>query len=159
MSKYTCFLYSEGGRDYKFLTNLFKVDQIKYHCRKWKITHDHASGCDPEVILTQCSKSISGVPYDLIICVIDRDCYVNRFHVKQMERKIKELETKFSGIKIIWQIENAEDEYRKVLDPIKGSKSKLLKQAIKNIDHFIRSDIWKKINKCILEKEKELDNS
>jgi hypothetical protein len=76
-----------------------------------------------------------------------------------MERKIKELETKFSGIKIIWQIENAEDEYRKVLDPIKGSKSKLLKQAIKNIDHFIRSDIWKKINKCILEKEKELDNS
>lgn len=68
-----------------------------------------------------------------------------------------ELEKQYSEFTIIWQIDNAEDEYKKVIgDQYKG-KHKLNKLAKQKVAKFINSNFWKRILKPIKDKERELD--
>ena len=67
------------------------------------------------------------------------------------------IEEKYNYIKFIWQIDNAEDEYKKVLGESKVAKHKLNRQAKEEIHKFINSPLWKRILGIIKEKEEELD--
>ena len=77
---------------------------------------------------------------------------------KTWEEEKKELEKKALSAKIviIWQLDNAEDEYRKVLGNQRLNKHKLNKLVKQKIKKFINSDFWKRILEPIKEKEKEL---
>lgn len=89
------------------------------------------------------------------MCFIDLDKLKEDFP-KNWEIKKIEIEKKYEKIRIIWQIDNAEDEYKKVLGEMKG-KHKLNQQVKKQIDKFINSDFWRKILKPIKDREKTLD--
>jgi len=157
--KYTCLLFGEGGRDKYFLMSLSDLSKFKYHTKKWEVTCDGASGCSPEIILDRCIKLCAERSYDLILCFIDldqlkRECLQAR---KKWETAKKNLENKYSQFTIIWQIDNAEDEIKKVLGAMNCSKRRLNHVATKRIAEFINSDLWNRIMKPIKNKEEELE--
>jgi len=152
--KYSCLIYSEGGRDKKFLMSLIPLLE-KYHARKWSFIYDNASGCSPETILEQCQKIQFIDVYKLVLCFIDRDKLKEDYPRTWEMEKIK-LESKYQNFNIIWQIENAEDEYKKVLGDKHYKKHEINKLAKQNIEKFINSDFWKRIINPIKDKEREL---
>lgn len=153
--KYSCLVYSEGGRDKRFLMALIDLAKFKYYTKNWFFTYENASGSSPEIILKQCQKFISGNDYHLVLCFIDLDKLKSDYPKTWVKEKQK-LEKKFSKFKIIWQIENAEDEYRRVIGEHCKKKCKLNKIARKKVVEFINSEFWKKILKPITELEKKL---
>ena len=155
-NKYSCLFFGEGGRDRKFLNALIDNDKFQYHTKSWFVKCDNASGNSPKIILEQCKRVTFNYSYDLILCFIDLDKLKNDFP-KNWEKEEIKLEKQYSEFEIIWQIDNAEDEYRKVLgDQCKG-KHKLNKIARQKIKEFINSDFWKRILNLIKNKERELD--
>ena len=152
---YSCLFFGEGGRDKKFLIALIELRQFKYHTKKWFISCDCASGSAPDVILGQCRKSIMERGYNLIICFIDLD-KLKSDYPKTWEKEQLGLEKKFSEFKIIWNLDNAEDEYKKVIGRRKSKKYKLGELAIKNVRLFINSPYWVKIMSYIKNKEEEI---
>lgn len=155
--KISCLVFSEGGRDKKFLMNLFDLPQFGFRAKNWFFTFDNASGSSPEIILDKCCKAILGISYDLILCFIDLDKLKSDYG-DEWEEEQKKLEVKYSNITIIWQIPNAEGEYKKVLGNKSYGKHKLNQKAKEKIKEFINSDFWERILKPIKDKEQELKN-
>jgi len=154
--KYSFLVFGEGGADKKFLIRLIDLDKFKFHTKKWVPSYDNASGGSPRNILEQCKGIISGKAYHLTLCFIDLDKLKSDFPEQWQEEKDK-LEKEFSEFTIIWQLDKAEDEYKRVLGELKCRKSKLNKIARKSVNKFINSDFWRRILKPIKDKELELD--
>jgi len=154
--KYSCLVFSEGRKDKIFLIALIDLDKFKYHTKKWAFNYDNASGSSPKTILGQCRKTTLGKNYDLILCFIDLDKLKSDYPKEWREEK-KRLEVAYSNITIIWQINNAEDEYKKVLGGQRRSKHKLDKLSKQKVNEFINSAFWERILKPIKDKEQELD--
>lgn len=152
--KYTCFIFGEGKRDKDFLTALIDLPKFKYHTSKWRFNYGNSSGGSAEIVLERCYRESSSYIFDLILCFIDLDKLKEDFP-KTWNKKKKKLERRYANIKIIWQIDNAEDEYKKVLGKIKG-KHETNRQAKKQIKKFINSEFWKRILEPIKEKEESL---
>ena len=152
---YTGFIFGEGKRDKNFLTALIDLEKFKYHTSKWTFNYSNSSGGSAETILEKCHKESSPYAYDLILCFIDLDKLKEDFPKTWGTKKI-EFEKKYENIQIIWQIDNAEDEYKKVLGEI-GGKHRLNQEAKKQVDKFINSDFWKRTLTPIKNKEKNLD--
>jgi hypothetical protein len=152
--QYSCFIFGEGKRDKDFLTTLIDLQNFKYHTSKWTFNYSNSSGGGAEAVLEKCHKESSSYAFDLILCFIDLDKLKEDFPKNWNKKKI-ELEVKYANIKIVWQIENAEDEYKKVLGEIKG-KHKTNQQAKKQIKKFINSEFWQRILKPIKEREQNL---
>jgi hypothetical protein len=156
-TEYSCLVYGEGSKDKKFLKTLLDLDKFKYHTKRWIFNFDNASGESPKRIYQKCKKRIVGYDHDLVLCFIDLDKLKNDFPKKWQEEK-KKLDND-SDIKIIWQLDCAEDEYKIVLGNINCTKHKLNKKAKKEIKKFINSDYWNRILKPIKNEEKKLDNN
>ena len=139
--RYTCFVFGEGKRDKNFLTVLIDLKKFKYHTSNWTFNYGNSSGGSAEIILEKCYKESTPYEYNLILCFIDLD-------------KLKEDFPNNWEIQIIWQIDNAEDEYKRVLGEIK-SKHQLNQQAKKQVEKFINSDFWQRILRPIKDKEEE----
>ena len=153
--RYTCLIFGEGKRDKNFLTALIDLKKFKFHTSNWTFNYVNSSGGSAEIILEKCYKESRQYKYDLILCFIDLDKLKEDFNTG-WENKKNELEQKHAEIKILWQIDNAEDEYKKVLGSITG-KHKLNKEAKKQIYKFINSDFYNRILTLIKEKENSLD--
>jgi hypothetical protein len=153
--KHSCLMFSEGGRDKRFLMSLIDLPNFKYHTNKWSIICDNASGSSPEIILKHCCNSMLGKLYDLVLCFIDLD-KLKSDHPKTWKKEKKKLEQKFSKIIIIWQFDSAEDEYRTVLGNYSCGKSRINKIAQQKVKKFINSSFWKRILEPIRSKEKQL---
>jgi len=154
---YSCLMFGEGRRDKKFLYTLVDLEKFKYHTKKWAIQIDSGRGCSPEVIVKDCIAIPHFQGFDLVLCFIDLD-KLKQENPRKWEEKQKELELKYKDIVIIWQIEHAEDEYRRALGEQCSNKHKINKIAQQNIEKFINTDFWKRILKPINDKENELDN-
>jgi len=155
--RYSCFIFGEGKRDKDFLTTLIDLPKFKYHTSKWTFSYSNSSGGSAKIILQKCYKESSSYSFDLVMCFVDLDKLKEESPKTWEKEKIK-LEEKYSSIKIIWQIDNAEDEYKKVLGEIKG-KHKINKQAKEQVEKFINSEFWKRILKAIKGKEKSLEKT
>ena len=158
--KYTCLVYGEGRRDKNFLMRLIDLEKFKYHTQNWHFNYGNASGGAAEDIVEQCRREIVGYDYDLVLCFIDLDKLKEDYPKDWNEKKI-EIEEKFEkvGIKIIWQLNNAEEEYIKVLGNIKVGKHGLNKIAKDQVEKFINSEYWKRILKVITEIELKLKSN
>lgn len=152
--KYSCLVFGEGKKDNNFLKTLIDLRKFKYHTSKWTFNYGNASGSSPAVVLEKCYKESFGYAYDLILCFMDIDKLKEDFPQNWKDEK-KILEQKYKNIKIIWQINNAEDEYKKVLGNIEG-KHKINQKANKEVYKFINSNFWKRILKSIKDKENSL---
>lgn len=159
IEKYSCFIYGEGRKDKAFLQALISLEKFQYYSQKWVFQYSNASGNAPKVVLEKCNRESLVYSYDLVLCFIDLDKLKHDFPKKWAKEK-EQLEEKYPNIHIIWQIDNAEDEYKRVLGKIgeecKG-KDKLNKVAKGEIEKFINSNFWKKILAPIQRKEKTLD--
>ncbi len=155
--KYTCLVFAEGGQDKKFLISLLGLRKFQDHTKSWEFNYDSASGCSPRVILGQCRGALAGRSYDLVLCFIDLDKLKDDFPSSWPKKK-EILEQEFSAFKIIWMIDKAEDEYRRVLGAMHCSKSRVNSLARQRIKEFINSDFWKRILEPIRDREKELDD-
>lgn len=154
--KHSCFIFGEGRKDINFITALIDHPKFRFHTQKWIFSYDNASGSSPEVIAKQCRKLTRQLEYDLILCFIDLDKLKQDFP-KNWSKKQKALEDKYDEIVFIWQIDNAEDEYKKVIGNQRAKKHKLNELAKMKIEKFINSDLWKRIQKPIKNKEKVLE--
>ncbi len=156
--KYTCLFFSEGGEDKKFLMALIDLPKFRFHTKKWHVSVENATGESPEVILGRCKKVITTISYDLVVCFIDLDV-LKKEHPRVWEKEKQRLEQKYSEIFILWQIDNLEDEFRKVLSdlPRRCGKSKINALAKLKIAEFVNSDLWKRILKPIQDRESKLE--
>lgn len=156
--KYSCFVYGEGGKDRAFLQKLIFQDKFQYHTKKWTFQFDNAAGNSPKDVLEKCKRASSTHSYDLVLCFIDLD-KLKHDYPRGWKKEKSELENKYKNINIIWQIDNAEDEYKKALSKIGKScnKNELNKLARKEVRKFINSEFWHRILYPIRRKEKELD--
>jgi hypothetical protein len=153
--KLSCFIYGEAVRDRKFLQALINLDKFKYHTSKWIFHFDNGSGGSSEQLLEKCQKLIYGRSFHLSLCIIDLDHLKKLFPRDWGERK-KDLDKKYPKITIIWQEDNLEDEFRKVLGNQHKGKSQINLIAKREIKRFINSMYWKRILKQIKSREKEL---
>ena len=154
--KYTCLVFGEGGKDKKFLIALIDLDKFKFHTKKWNFNYDNASGSSPKIILKQCKKATQGINYDLIICFIDLD-KLKHDYPKNWQAEKKKLENEYCNFIIIWQEDNLEDEFIKVIGDQCCNKHRLNTIARKEVNKFINSKFWKKILKVINDREIELE--
>lgn len=155
-SKYTCLLFGEGRKDKNFLNSLIELSDFSYKIENWNFRTDNAHGGSAKDILIKCKQSKTGGE-DLILCFIDLDDLKNDYPNVWKKEKIK-LEENYKDIIIIWQIDCAEDEYKKVIGGKYKSKNKINKIIKEKIQEFKGSDFWKRIRNPILEKQKELEN-
>jgi uncharacterized protein YdiU (UPF0061 family) len=160
IKKYSCLLFGEGRKEKNFLNNLVELDKFKYHTRNWSFpVIDNGSGDSPENILKKCCSVIKNRHFDLILCFIDLDKLKEDY--PDWEKEKERLEKEYFNFVIIWQIDNLEDEYRKILNKDKykqKSKKKINKIAKENIKKFVNSDFWNKIINSIKNRERELIN-
>jgi transcriptional antiterminator len=154
---HTFFIFGEGRRDRNFLIALIENEKFKHHTAKWTPSYGNHFGCSAADILKQCQKEASKAAYDLVICLIDLDDLKTDFPDNWGKKKIA-LENKYANIAIIWQIENAEDEYIKVLGEKykKKGETELNKIVRDNINKFINTDLYKRILAPIKNKEQLL---
>ncbi|MFA5879807.1 MAG: hypothetical protein WC860_06490 [Candidatus Margulisiibacteriota bacterium] len=155
---YSCLIFCEGSLDKNFLIALFDLPQFKYHTQKWYFNYDNATGNSPETILKQCKKAILNREFHLVICLIDLD-KLKQDYPKKWKKEQHRLENIYSDFKIIWQIDNAEEEYRKVLGEQYRNKLKLNKLAKQKIREFINSEFWGRLLEPIRSREQELNCS
>lgn len=156
--KHTAFFFGEGRQERKFLEALTGLKKFKDHTKNWSVNCDNGHGGSPEDILLLCCSKTINVSYDVVLCLVDLDV-LKRNDPKDFSKKVSELEEKYSGrIIIVWQEDNAEDEYREVLGSKAKDKNKydLDALAITNIAKFINTKLWYKILRTLTEKEAEL---
>jgi len=148
-------LFGEGGRDRKFYEKLTDHRIFQYHTKKWNFHFDNAWGCSPKEVVEQCIITKQNVDYDLVICFIDLD--VLKREGKKWEVYKIELEKHASdnGIYIYWHIDNAENEYIRVLGQRykKYNKHQLNEYARKNIYKFVNQDLWNNLKEIIKKRE------
>ena len=155
--EYTGLLFGEGRKDKDFLIKLVDTKKFQFYSKRWVFNYSNGSGGSPEDVLIKCKNEVIGKSYDLVICFIDLDVLKYNFKKDWGIEKGK-LEEKYSDLKIIWHIDNLEDEIAKVLGDNKSiSKHRLNSEAKRNINKFINSDIWKKIINVIKDKENNLN--
>ncbi len=131
-SKYTGLLFGEGCKDKKFLQALSGLEKFKYYTQNWEeFSCDHAFGGSPRNILEQCRKVTYQVQFNIIICFIDLDKLKKDFP-KTWQKEKDKLEKEYSDFSIVWQLDNAEEEYKKFIGEQKD-KNKLNKLVIKRI--------------------------
>lgn len=157
--KYSCYFFTEGDKDKKFIRNLIDLDKFKYHTSKWSLDYGSAWGCSPRDILEQCRKTISGKGYSLVLCFIDLDYLKQNFKDWEREKSNLERDSAIFGIIIIWQIDKAEDEYRRVLgaEALQLGKHRLNKLAKERVEKFINSEYWDRILGPIRSMEEKLE--
>ena len=155
--KHTCLIYGEGRNDKRFLQDLISLDKFKYHTSNWFFSYGNAKGVSTETVLKECARSLLGRSYSLVLCFVDLDDLKNRFPENWQEKK-KEIEEKNSKLVIVWQVDNAEDEYEKVLGKQNKKKSQLNKMARKQVERFINSGFWHRILDIIKKKESSLND-
>lgn len=157
--KYSCYIFGEGKKDRDFLKVLIDLDKFKYHTPNWIFNYGNASGGSAQTVLEKCQKEMINSAYHLILCFIDLDDLKNDFPTTWEKEKNK-LEINFSHFTIIWQLDNAEQEYKKVLGELGNGKNKHTtnKLAKDQIKKFINSNFWKRILKPIKEKAQELND-
>jgi hypothetical protein len=149
----TCLLYGEGRREKRFICALIALDKFKYHTRLWhEPIIDNWHGCSAKDVLENCAKRASEASFNLVICILDIDDLKNDYP-NTWEQEKNNFELKYSNIEIIWQIENAEDEYEKILQVSGLSKKEILSLAIAKIDRFVNSDYWNRVMACFQRKE------
>ena len=153
--KYSCLVFSEGGSDKKFLMALVPLLE-EYHAIKWSFNYDNASGSSPETILKRCQGVQFVDAYSLVICFIDLD-KLKTDYPKTWNSEQQRLEQKYSKFKIMWQIDNLEDEIKKVLGDLCCGKHTLNITARRKIKQFKNSDLWKRILKTIKDREHEIE--
>ncbi|MFA6533461.1 MAG: hypothetical protein WCT22_05745 [Patescibacteria group bacterium] len=153
--KYSCLIFSEGGKDKKFLMALIPLLE-EYHAKKWIFIYDNASGSSPEIILKQCQNIPFVDSYVLVMCFIDQD-KLKSDYPKTWEKEKTRIEKEYSNFIIIWQIDNAEEEYKRVLGNLPYGKHRINKIAREKIVEFKNSDFWNRILKHIKDKERELE--
>lgn len=156
--KYACLLFGEGKKDKNFVYALTELEKFKYHTENWRFRYGNAHGGSADDVIELCKKEKTGEE-DAILCFIDLDDLKNDYPRNWKQKKgALEKESLIWNGHIIWQIDNAEDEYKKVLgDGYKNkSKDKINKAAKENIEKFINSDLWKRILMPIKECEKKL---
>ena len=164
IKKYSCLLYSEGGTDNGFLESLCNLGKFKdYYAKDWSLRFDHAFGGSPRDVLERCRRESRGIGYHLILCFIDLDKLKSDYPQKYWQQEKENLEAEYLayGIIIIWQEDNLEDEYEKVLGKEyrrygKRGINKIAKEP-ENLKKFINLDYWNKIKNNFVEKEKELE--
>lgn len=156
-TKLSGFVFGEGRSDKYFLIALISLENFKYQTKNWNFNYGNGKGCSAHDVVDACYSETRGVDYDLILCFIDLDDLKKKFPKKWEKEKVA-IEQKYSNIKVIWQLDNAEEEYKKVLgDTIKG-KNKLNKFARENVKQFINSSFWKRILNEVKQKEFELSS-
>ncbi|MGW8185399.1 MAG: hypothetical protein ACWGHO_04805 [Candidatus Moraniibacteriota bacterium] len=153
--KYTCLLFGEGRKDKNFLYALSELSKFKYYTKNWHFKHGNWHGCSAFDVVDSCKKEKTGEE-DVVLCFIDLDDLKSDYP-DEWDKKILILEEdslKYN-INIIWQIDSAEDEYKKVLgNEYKNiNKHRVNKAAKDNIEKFINSDLWKRILKPIVDFE------
>ena len=151
-SKYSCYFYGEGRKDKNFLQTLIKLDKFKYYTPNWVFNCDNSSGGTAETIIKNCKKMVSGYSYDLVMCFIDLDL-LKADHPRIWRRTKKEIEKKYPEVKIIWQVNNLEEEIVRVIGDLSKSKHTINKLAKEKIKKFINSNYWKRIIRTIQNKE------
>lgn len=154
--KYTCLLFGEGRKDKKFLYALSGLAKFKHHTKNWYFRFGNAHGCCASRIIELCKKESTGAE-DVILCFIDLDDLKGDYP-ESWEKEMKKMEKDASRqrIVIIWQRNNAEDEYEKVLGKECGKgKNEKNKAAIANIEKFINSNFWKRILKPFFDFEEK----
>lgn len=154
-AKYSCLIYGEGKSDKNFLKTLIDLPKFKFYTKKWHFNYGNASGGAAEHILDKCYRESRGISYDLVLCFIDLDKLKEDFSKKWQLMKLG-LECRYERIKIIWQMDNLEDEFKKVIGDI-GGKKVLNDEAKNNISKFVNSGIWKRIIAEIKRREGELE--
>lgn len=150
--KYSCLIYSEGGRDSNFLAKLVELKKFKFQAKKWFFNLNHGSGSSPKKILDDCKSCSYGVANDLIVCFIDLD-RLKKDSPKTWKAEQIKLEKEYPDITLFWQTDNAEDEYRKVLGSQCLSKRRVNNLASKQVEKFINSEYWGKLLRIIKDKE------
>lgn len=156
-AKYSCLFFSEGRKDKKFLQALAELKSFRYATKNWNIVFDNASGSSPKVILESCRKVTTNSGHDIILCFIDLD-KLKEDHSGSWEKVKDDLEKEYSKFVIIWHIDSAEEEYRRVVGGESIGKHQLNKLAKKKIAEFIKSNLWKRILEPIKNRETELDS-
>lgn len=152
--KFQCLLFCEGESDKKFIYSLIDLKKFKYHTKNWEFIPDNATGESPKTILEQCVKRLNGYSFHMVLCFIDLD-KLKQDYPKKWSIFKKEFEKKYFTeykISIIWQLDNLEEEIKKVLG-CKCGKHKIHTLAKKEINKFINSDYYKRILKPIQEFE------
>ena len=169
--KYTCLLFGEAERDYKILQKLSDLDKLHHHTQAWNCTCACHYGESPDGILGQCLNIAIHDEYDLAICLIDLDGLIKIVQEQSASRhqatrqllvQQKEMEERahqYHGV-IVWQKNNAEDEYRRVLQTsaITG-KHRLNMLARQYPEKFINSKLWCQIITAIQNRQKELESA
>jgi hypothetical protein len=118
-------------------------------------TLDNGSGGSPHEVLSRCNNMALGRSYDVILCFVDLDV-LKKEHPRDWKAKKEKLEKQFQNIVLIWFINNAEEEFKKVLGDQQKSKHKVNNLAKKNIKKFVNSDLWNRIKDPIVKKLNEL---
>lgn len=148
-------MFGEGKRDKDFLISLQHLEKFQYYTQLWHLNYDNASGGSAKIVLEKCHKAMANTEYDLVLCFVDLDVLIMDHPVTWKKEKEK-LEEKYNRIKIIWQYNNAEEEYKRVIGEMKGKKT-IYKEAKRQIEKFINSEFWKRILEPIKEQEAILE--
>jgi len=138
----SCLFFGEGGKEKNFIIKLLSLEKFLFHTAAWYITPDSSSGGDALTIVNQCAKLSKN--YDLAICLIDMDRLKKDYpkNWKKIQIQIESIDPK---IKVVWQIDNLEDEFQRVINNPKLKKSEINTRAKQNIDKFINTDFWHRI--------------
>jgi len=146
IKKYSCLVFGEGKKDKDFLRTLIDLEKFKFHASKWNFNYSNASGGSAKTVLERCCKESSCCKYDLVLCFVDLDDLKSDYP-KTWGKEREKLERQYLsfGIEIIWQLDNAEDEYKRILGSQCKGKHHVNKLARKEIKNFINSDFWKRI--------------
>lgn len=145
--KQTIGVYTEGSKDSKIINYLVEISQFKYHTNNCQSYFNSGKGGDPHTILVGCKKWKQNTEFDAMLCVVDLDrIYDNtklnhKLYIQDLELKAKE-----SGIFIIWQDKNLEDELKSALNlSKKTSKSRVFSIVKKNPEALLNTSYYRKV--------------
>lgn len=145
--KQTIGVYTEGGKDSKIINYLVEISQFKYHTNNCQSYFNSGKGGDPYTILVGCKKWKQNTEFDAMLCVVDLDRIYNNpdlntiIYIKNLE-----LEAEESGIFIIWQDKNLEDELKSALNlSKKTSKSRVFSIVKKNPEALLNTSYYRKV--------------
>jgi hypothetical protein len=140
-------VYTEGSKDSKIINYLVEISQFKYHTNNCQSYFNSGKGGDPHTILVGCKKWKQNTEFDAMLCVVDLDRIYNNPDLKNnLYIKNLELEAEESGIFIIWQDKNLEDELKSALNlPKKTSRSRVFSIVRKNPEALLNTSYYRKV--------------
>lgn len=145
--KQTIGVYTEGGKDSKIINYLVEISQFKYHTNNCQSYFNSGKGGDPHTILVGCKKWKQNTEFDAMLCIVDLDRIYNNpdlntiIYIKNLE-----LEAEESGIFIIWQDKNLEDELKSALNlPKKTPGRKVFSIVKKSPEALLNTSYYRKV--------------